>query len=304
MKSGQIFWGTFFVSLGALILLSKYDVVCIDWWFIWDFWPILLIIWGLAIITKNTIIKPFVVLLSGMVVAILIFGFLSNIFDPFDFTSDDYHDYHSKTFVSEYDSSIDIVKLDLLAGAGTFSIKRNTSNLVKVISRGNIDDYYFNTSANENTAHVEIEMEQPYLPWIGKDASNKLDIELNQNPIWSIDATIGAAKSHFDLSEFKVSNLKLKTGATGTKIKFGNKYDEVDVDIEMGAASLELLIPQTSGCRISGEMVFVAKELPGFEKTKSDGYITSNYYSADEKINIRVDGGVSSLRVHFYTEHD
>jgi hypothetical protein len=123
---------------------------------------------------------------------------------------------------------------------------------------------------------------------------------MNENPTYSLDLEIGAAKSFFNLIPFKIENLILETGATDTKIKLGNKIAKTYVDVEMGAAALKIYIPQSSGCKITGDMVLMTKELDNFIKLNSDEFITENYESAAEKIIMNIQGGVSSFEVVRY----
>ena len=129
---------------------------------------------------------------------------------------------------------------------------------------------------------------------------NHLQISLNENPTYSLDLEIGAAKSYFNLIPFNIKNLVLQTGATDTKIKLGNKSELTYVNVEIGAASLQIYVPKTSGCKITGDMVMMSKELSGFLSDDSDYYYTDNYETANNKIIIEIQGGISSFEVKRY----
>ena len=129
---------------------------------------------------------------------------------------------------------------------------------------------------------------------------NKLDIELNENPIWDMKLDIGAAKASIDLTKFKVKNLDLNTGATQVFLKLGDDYENTNVDVEMGAASLEIYIPKDSGCKVTGKMFLISKDLEGFSKIRKRHYETKNYETASNKIDIDIQGGVSSLEIKRY----
>ena len=92
----------------------------------------------------------------------------------------------------------------------------------------------------------------------------------------------------------------VNTGASNTKIKLGDKTKTTYVNVEMGAASLTIYVPKASGCKVSGEMILMKKELSGFDKKGSDYYITNNYEESPNKILIDIDGGVSSFKVRRY----
>jgi hypothetical protein len=298
MKTGQLFWGAFFLTLGSLILLVKYDLMDVNWSFTWDFWPVILILWGLSVILRNTVAKPVVAPLFGLFLAIFVYGIVLNAFDLFDYD----HSYESdpKTFYENFSDEVEYANLELKGGVGYFSIKDETSKLIKGTGWGNIGSYSLHSNYNDDTANLDVDFGKNSVTLFGTNIKKRLDLRLNDKPIWDIELYLGAAKANFDLSKFKVSRIVLETGATETKIKIGDKLDRVNVDVEMGAASLKILIPQGFECKLTGDMVLVSKELPGFSKRGSGYYTTSDYEFADKKIKINVDGGVSSLSIDRY----
>lgn len=79
MKTRDIFWGAFFILLGALLLLENFDVIEI-WWRmrdIWRLWPLILILIGMNLISKRTevIYKIAVVLLLFAFGYIVVYGY-------------------------------------------------------------------------------------------------------------------------------------------------------------------------------------------------------------------------------------
>ncbi len=299
MKTGQIFWGILFVTIGGLILLSRFDIVDVDWYFVWDLWPLLLILWGLMIITKDTIAKPFITIVIAFFFGTIIYGTVANIVS--DSSYDEYwdEDFEVRKFSEDYDPAIEFADLTLSGGIGTFTIHDRTSKLIRGYAKGDLGQLDFRHHQSENKAFVEIDLDKK--DWRMFEGSSKklLEVELNRNPVWELDFNLGAAKSDFDFSPFKVSRLELNTGATKTKIRLGDQYSDTKVQIQMGAAALNLLVPRESGCRLEGEMALMAKDFDGFTK-KNGFYVTSNYDDAVNKIDIKVSGGVSSLEIKRY----
>ncbi|PKL88815.1 MAG: hypothetical protein CVV23_08355 [Ignavibacteriae bacterium HGW-Ignavibacteriae-2] len=300
MKTGQIFWGVLFVTIGSLILLQRYDIFIMDWSFVWDLWPVLLILWGLSIITKETFVKPIITVLIAFFIGAVLYGSVSNIVDGSNNVLWQNDDYDVRTFYEDYYENIKFADLKLSAGVGTFTIKDRTSRLIKGIAQGNIGEYTFNTYNNDDNTNINVEMnEADFNPFKNK-TRNRLELQLNENTIWNLDLNLGAAKAYFDLTPFKVQNLSLKTGATKTKIKLGKEYNNTDVNIEMGAATLDIAVPKEAGCRLKGDMVLIIKDLKGFSKLDSGYYETDNFDSAAQKITINVNGGVSALDINRY----
>ena len=302
-KSGQIFWGLVFLTVGSLFLLVKYDVINDDFGFIWDLWPIALILIGLQVITKDSIARPIVNAVFGVFMGVIAFGSLYNTFDfvTMNIDYDDDDDYYSvEKFSEPYDRDIEYADLYLNAGVGSCIIKRSTRDLVRGVAKGTELYYYFNTDKSDDKAEVFFELNKKNFNLLDGKIRNRLEIQLNKNPVWGLDLEIGAAKSWFDLSDYKVRKVKLQTGATNTRLKLGDKYDETEVDVEMGAASLEIQVPYTSGCKLIGEMVLMDKNFDGFIKKDSDYYITENFSEADKKIIIDLSGAVSSIKIRRY----
>lgn len=300
MKTGQLFWGSFFLTLGTLFLLVKYDTVDINWYFTWDLWPVILILWGLTVILKNTVAKPIMGVLFGVFLAVFIYGVVFNIFDVFDYSDDHFDEYESKTFYEDFSDETEYANLELSAGVGSFTVRDTTSKLIEGTAHGNIGSYSLYSNNRDDTAYLEVDFGKNSVTIFGAEIKNKLDISLNNKPIWDIDLKLGAAKADFDLSKFKVSRISLETGATKTRIRIGDKLDRVNVDVEMGAASLEIQIPEGFECKLTGEMVFITKEIPGFIKRASGYYTTPDYEFAEKKMMINVDGGVASLSIKRY----
>ena len=80
---------------------------------------------------------------------------------------------------------------------------------------------------------------------------NKVEIGLNSLPIWNMNFDIGAAAIDFDLSPYKISTMKLDIGAASLDLKLGDKYPKTIVDIDAGASSINIMIPDSSGCEIN-----------------------------------------------------
>lgn len=303
MKSSNLFWGFFFITFGSLYLVARYSNFIIDWYAIWELWPILIILAGISIILKGTLFKPVLSVLIGILLAFLAFGFFNDVFEIFenrDFHRSHWRDYSENYYNMDYDKNIHHVNLNIEAGAGKFNIEKTTEDLIKGYSKGNIGDYYFNKRVEDSVAWINLNMEKVDVDLFGGSFKNQFKLSLNENPTYSFDLEIGAAKSYFNFIPFKIKKIELKTGATDTRIKLGDKSEMIYVDVEMGAAALKFYVPKSSGCIIKGDMVLMTKDLDEFEKRDSDYYITKNYDSAANKIIMDIEGGVSALEVKRY----
>lgn len=298
MKTGKLFWGFFLLTLGALFLLTKYDVLYCSFGFVWDVWPLIFVFWGALVIFKETIAHQFISALFGIFLALLLFGIVENSFNSFDFTEND--NAYTEFYNEDYDASIKTADLEINSGAGLFIIRSSTEKLAEGKAKGNLAEYDFESWKNDDHASVRIELHKKNFNFFRGRFSNQLEVALNQNPVWDVNFNIGASKSNFDLSEYKVKNVSLHTGAASGRLKLGDKYDSTNVEIDMGAASITLEIPRSSGCSITSDIALVSRDFPEFVKKYSGYYETENFKSAGKKIFIDVEGGVSSIKVKRY----
>lgn len=302
MKSSNLFWGFFFITFGALYLIARYTSFAIDWYAIWDLWPVIIILAGVAIILKGTFVKYIYKRSYGNCHCITSIWIFNDMFDAFDGNHFDRRysrDISENYYKLDYDKNINHVNLKIEAGAGKFEIEKTTDNLVKGYSRGNIGNYNFTSNNSDSVQWVNISMDDIDNDFFNTSFKNDFRLQLNDNPTWSFDINIGAAKSYFNLIPFKVENLVLNTGAANTKIKLGNKSDRTFVNVKMGAAALKIYIPRTSGCKINGDMVLMSKDLKGFSKQGSD-YLTENFETSNKKIIMDIEGGMASFEVERY----
>ncbi|PID58682.1 MAG: hypothetical protein CR986_07395 [Ignavibacteriae bacterium] len=90
MKTSNLFWGFFLVTIGSLFLLTRYTEFYIPWHIVWDLWPVLLILMGISIMVKGTFVKPLIGGIIGILLGFLIFGLFNDLFD----VCDNYRFYH------------------------------------------------------------------------------------------------------------------------------------------------------------------------------------------------------------------
>lgn len=299
MKTGQLFWGFFLLALGALFLLTKYDMINPSYNFIWEIWPLIFVFWGALVIFKHTMVKPFISGLFGIFLAILLFGMIQNLFFEFDFSHDwDHKGNYTEVYNTDFEQSIKSGNLELSSGAGTFYVSGATDKLVDGKASGSLAEYSFDSHVEDTTAYVNFRFEKKHVSFFGGRFRNFLDVKLNPIPVWDINLNTGASKNRLNLGDLKVRNVDVHTGASNVQMEIGDKYDSTNVTVEMGVSKLEIDVPATSGCAIRGDMVLSSRNFPGFVKKESGYFETENFEKSKKKIFIRVDSGVCSISVN------
>lgn len=299
MKFRNIFWGVVLIFLGVLFIMHNLGLIYFDWMHLWRLWPVILVLWGVSILPAHNMLKLFLTLL-------VLAGAIYFMVDQTDLTGkkehgwrieewnwDDVDDHPvNQSFNIPFEDTVGTALLDLDVAAGAFIIEDTTHNMLDFNKRGTMAKYSYVVKREDNRAVVIIDRDDVRIT-TGKN-KHYVDLNLNTYPVWDFDLDVGAAALTFDLSAFKVNNLDLDGGAAAINIRLGDKYEETRVKVDAGASSIEIEIPESSGCDLRISTVLSGKSIQGFEKLEHGHYQTENFTKAENKIYINVDAAVSS----------
>jgi len=298
MNYKKIFWGLILITAGVLFLLKNLNLLYFSWGVIWRLWPVLLILWGISIIP----VKNWLKLLLSVVAILIAFTFVSNrSYYKHETRSHKFFDeseFEDQQIIVPYDTIVTEATLDLDAAAGRFKINKTTADLIDFNKYGSLGNYSITSNDNNNRKVVKIKLENAIVN-MGKK-SDRVDIKLNQDPVWDFNLDIGAASFNLDLTEFKVHKVDIDGGAASVKIKIGDEYSLVKLKIDAGASSIRINIPELSGCQIKTSTILSSKSFHGFKKIKNHLYQTPDFETKDNKVFIDLDAAVSSLKIIRY----
>jgi hypothetical protein len=314
MKFRNIFWGMILILLGILFILRNFDVIDIQWYGLWQLWPAFLILWGVSILPANNWVKTILVAIVLTASAYLMVNrpaendlrWMHHHFDK-DYSYDDEeeaYDYDdenvSQDFYIAYEDSVSSAIINFDMAAGSFYIQDTTNHLLNFSKRGDFGEYTYNIKRTGDKAKINIKRAGEELFRNDHHKDHKVNLTLNQQPVWSLNLDVGAAKVDFDLTRFKVKKIDLDGGAASIKLKLGNHVSKSYVNIDAGASQIILKIPQDAGCDLHLNSVLSGKTITGFEKIDSGHYRTDNFDTAQNKIFITMDAAVSSYTITRY----
>jgi len=321
MSYKKVFWGVILIFIGTLFILRNMGIVFFNWRMIFHLWPLLLILWGIAIIPIKSIYK----LIISFVIVILTlffvnnnnnyyrghhfpwsysFNYSDNDFDEdFDEDSLDYQQESNQKMIVDYENT-EYAHLNFDAGAGIFTINESTDEYLAVFYRtGNIGRYSMKSYTEDNEQYIKYHLKDTKLNIKrirNKEYNNKVNLLLNEEPIWDFDFDIGAAEINFDLSKFKVKNIDIDGGASDITITLGDNYKDTKIDIEAGVSNINIRIPKSSGCIVHTQTFLAGKQLDGFNKIKRGKYETNNIKTATNIIKIEMEAAISNLEIERY----
>lgn len=218
--------------------------------------------------------------------------------------SDNTTSVQTNTFTETMEADTREAVLKLAGGAGRFVISEPTTELIKADTKLTAGSYSM-TVDRDATTHiptVELKPSDDKQDIDIKDGKfeNRVDIHLNEKPVWTMDVALGAGQGDLDLSAYAVKSLKLGAGAADLDLKLGAKADQVDVKLDVGAASVTVHIPKEVGCRVRKDGALNLEQLDDFTDVGGGEFVSPGYETAKKKMNIRFDGGISRFKVVRY----
>ncbi|HTY37182.1 MAG TPA: DUF5668 domain-containing protein [Bacteroidota bacterium] len=299
MKLSTLFWGVLLIAIGGLFLVNNLGVLNVNWDTIWRLWPMILVFWGLTILVGRQRLPWYAVVLLILLLLFMIAAAATTNFihSDFDFVS---RDGYRQTFEEPLAPNTEKATFRLQSGAGRFYIRDTTKQLVTAQTETNFGKYQLSREQSDNASYATLEFRGRNRGWNFGGGRNRVDVRLNPEPLWTINLEVGAASGDFDLSPFKVEELRLDAGASSMKIRLGDRAEETRVRVKTGASSTSIEVPESVGCEVHLETALSGKRIRGFEKMSGNRYQTSNFESAAKKITIDVSAGVSEIRVDRY----
>ncbi len=116
--------------------------------------------------------------------------------------------------------------------------------------------------------------------------------------------TIESGLSKFEgegLCNANFNRLKFEGGVGSYSLDFGGELrKEVDVQVEVGLGTLTIDIPPGTGAKVIYEKnIFAHVDLDrDFSEEQDNSYYSANYRTAPGRMNIRIDAGLGSVRIH------
>jgi hypothetical protein len=304
-KFKNIFWGVILLTLGLVLALKNFGVIHFSWRALLQLWPILLILWGISVLPVKASLKLVLALCVAALSVVLVYH-RSPQYENRPFwqwnTDTEWKDEDwtpkEQVLTEPMDSSVKFVKFKLEAGAGKFSVADTTMALIYFHKSGNIGPYALESFDDDKGRTLHINMEGGDVN-LGK-VENDVHIKLNPQPIWDVEINAGAAEMNLDLTPFKVRSFKLASGAASAELKLGASIDTTQVKIEMGAASIKVMVPKDAGCQVKSESFLTSRKLDGFDKITSDLYQTPGFDKATRKVIIDLKAAASNFKVERY----
>jgi hypothetical protein len=300
----KIFWGFVLLAFGL-----AYFGAGLNWWgydvpnSLWQFWPLILVFWGLDLMTKKSAVYVPVMIIAVILSGAFIYVSLYNQTNRLSWFGETQDAPTVKTEFSEpLPAGVKKATVNVQTGAVDFVIKGDTEqvlsgDLVSNFSKPETTSRLSGEEVVANLSTVNIQKKNGVDWWFGRDIKNNLTLALNKSIPTQLNVESGAAKLDFDLSHYIISGMSVKSGASSINLKFGPQIvNGANIVLETGASSLDLDFPDEVGVKITAETGLSSKEFTGYIQKDAFWY-SPNYDAARTKVNLSVKAGVSSVKI-------
>jgi hypothetical protein len=261
MRRRPILFPLILIALGVLFLLGNFNLINFDFGqFISTWWPMILILIGLDILFESALYRG-----RGHVETLSI-----------DRGGADRAD----------------VRLDFGAG----KLRLGAAAPGKLID-GTFGGGVRHEVSADGRVHLRSEWDYAWWGWWrgrGFDWTVGVTAEL---PV-TLRVDSGAADTMLDLTDLKVTDFQLHTGASSTVVKMPRSAGLTSAKIEAGAASVVVLVPDGVAARIQSSMGLGSTDIDQRRFPFANGeYASPDYDTAPNRLSLRLEGGVGSLTV-------
>lgn len=290
----KAFLGLFVIIFGLAFLANSLGIFTLNIDLSMIF-PLLIVFFGLSFLSKKNIISTF----FGSVVATICVCLVFTIFS----IQNNYNYGAVSVFPINVSKDLSAEKAEVFLNAGAAEIMIygiDTGELIGGSFKTNLMTASVNSKIENNIQNVDIGVRDGR-KWINAvNFKNELNVGIDKNTNLILNINSGASNNNIDLTNIKAESVILHTGASNVNLKIGDVLDISNVNIEAGASSINLNLPETAGVRLFIESGLSSQELPNLTSIDKNTYQSLNYESSSKKINISVKMGMASLYVNWY----
>lgn len=302
------------VVTGIILVLAGLSLFLINLGYVsWEtiaqlfrFWPILLILLGLAVIFKNQLPSG---IASSILLILAILAFLGLISTPgrnlrlFNINFDN-HRTNSDSAVQTFQvtqakyPTLTTAKLDLDCGGLKLTLDGENNESTWFTGSFTKIKAIPKVSTEESNLNLSLEQEETNFSLGRNWNSSSWQLHLSPQLTWNLDVDAGAVDAKLDLSKLKVNNLDLDTGAANIELIFGEQNVQTKVNLDAGASRIKVKLPESVGVRVEFDSALTSNNLSKLGWQHDDNTYTSpGYESKTHKVDFEVNTGASSFQL-------
>ena len=134
--------------------------------------------------------------------------------------------------------------------------------------------------------------------WWGPGGALDWNVRFNDDIPLSLKFETGATEMRLDLTDLRVTDLEIKTGASETTLTLPARAGFTRMKLESGAASLKVRVPQGVAARIRAKTGIADVKVDTTRFPRAEGaYQSPDYDTAANKVDMDIETGVASVYI-------
>jgi len=282
-------WGIFLLFLGVVFLLQTLGVLPWGLWgTLWRFWPVLIIIIGLGILLCRYnvwLVSLLMLAILGACLGIAIWQYGPS--PPAGMVTKSY----SEPLGGMERAQIGV---DFTAGSITIgSLSPGSPNFVEATSEVMNVDFY----REDGEGKLYLTTRQVNRRFWGEDGI-RWEVNFTISIPLTINIESAASNMELDLSELKVTELRLDVDAANCKVTMPSSAGTTHVYIEVDATNLEVTIPDgvAAKIRIDVSLSILDVDENRFPE-EGDYYMSRDFETAENRVELEIDCDVGRVEV-------
>lgn len=300
MKKGHTL-GFILILIGVFWIIRQTGIISVNWAAsIKTVWPVFLVAAGASIIlgSRKRITTGFWILAFAIFIG---YGIMKRN-EPMriiDFDENLTIDVGPLVEVRKEDTETEIPleqetengRLILQLGSAVINLKEgNSDHLVSLDS--NISGLKQRVSHGKTTT-LEYSQEQG-----NSNIKPHFRLEMNPELKWDIEANLGVVDGTVDMSEIPAEQMVLRLGVGDLEIRLGDRQEKTNVTLWAGLTELDIYIPRNAGLKINQGKLMSDLNFHNIDmKEQDDYYISKNYDTAEQKIEIEIVSAMSNIEI-------
>ena len=290
---GVPIWGIFLVFLGIIFLLQTLNVLPWGLWgTLWRFWPVLIIIIGLGILLRRYnawLLSLLILVILGGCLGVAIWQY-----DPPLSVGMATKSYSEPLGDIEHAQ----IEIDFSAGSITIgSLPPGSLNFVEADSEIKNSRSAMNVDFHQQDSEGNLYLSTTNQQFRG-EAGIRWEVSLTRNIPLAINIKSAASNMELDLSELKVTELRLDLDAGNCKVTMPSSAGTTHAYIKADVANVEVTIPDEVAAKIQVDADLSAFDLDnGRFPLQDDYYMSQDFVSAKNRVELEIDCDVGRVQV-------
>jgi len=309
-RRGGFAWPLILIALGVIFLLNNMGILSWSVWdVIWRLWPVLLIAIGLDILFgRRSAIGSLIAL--ALVIAVIV-GAVWLAVTATPLVTGQMFTGRALTTERVVQELAGATSADVRIAFGTGSLRigalKDSGNLIEgALATGPGERILHDFQMNGGVARFELRNEgMSFGPTWGWRHDNRgwhsddraWDLDLSSSVPMALNVSTGVGQSMLDLSSLKVTDLRVSSGVGQTEVWLPAQ-GRVTARVSGGVGQLIVTIPEGMAATIHGSAGLGGLSVaPRFARQGGGDYVSANYATADDRVDLDISGGVGEVVV-------